>query len=315
MTPVAQMKHTSRGSFQTLDENNMTTRLLMTIAFACMCSSCSKADDQGAVSESKVKRTVAVPAFTKQHVTSSRRSHNAIARVAPSLVSDLYGRDLTYGSPVFIQIFKEEKELEMWIKKEDAFQLFRTYSIVAMSGHLGPKLREGDRQSPEGFYFVTPSRMNPNSRFHLSFNLGYPNRYDQAHKRTGSALMVHGNRVSIGCFAMTDPKIEEIYCLADAALRNGQKFFRVLASDNYIYQPTTITLTDSLADNLRSFRREDMSADYGSTGKEIMDGTSKMWNDRGGCDEGEYDAKNGVKIYSIRRTTLCPAPRAGLANT
>jgi murein L,D-transpeptidase YafK len=205
----------------------MTTRLLLTIALACMCSSCSKADDQGAAGESKAERTVAVPAFTKQHVKSSPRSRNAIARVAPSLVSDLDGRDLAYGSPVFIRIFKEEKELEVWIEKEDAFKLFRTYSIAAMSGHLGPKLREGDRQAPEGFYFVTPSRMNPNSRFHLSFNLGYPNTYDQAHRRTGSALMVHGNRVSIGCFAMTDPKIEEIYCLADAALRNGQKFFRV----------------------------------------------------------------------------------------
>jgi murein L,D-transpeptidase YafK len=69
--------------------------------------------------------------------------------------------------------------------------------------------------------------MNPNSRFHLSFNLGYPNAYDQAYKRTGSALMVHGGRVSIGCFAMTDKKIEEIYALADGALRNGQRFFRV----------------------------------------------------------------------------------------
>ena len=69
--------------------------------------------------------------------------------------------------------------------------------------------------------------MNPNSRFHLSFNLGYPNTYDRAMGRTGSALMVHGNEVSIGCFAMTDSKVEEIYALTDAALRNGQKFFRV----------------------------------------------------------------------------------------
>lgn len=205
----------------------MATRLLLAIVLAFTCSSCSKADNHGTADEGKADDTVAVPTFTKQHVSSNRRSLNAIARVAPSLIRDLESSDLAYGSPVFIRIFKEEKELEVWVKKEEAFKLFRTYSIVAMSGHLGPKLREGDRQAPEGFYFVTPSRMNPNSRFHLSFNLGYPNRYDRAHSRTGSALMVHGNQVSIGCFAMTDPKIEEIYALADAALRNGQKFFRI----------------------------------------------------------------------------------------
>jgi murein L,D-transpeptidase YafK len=96
-----------------------------------------------------------------------------------------------------------------------------------MSGTLGPKLAEGDGQAPEGFYFVTPDRMKPDSRYHLAFNLGFPNAYDTAHGRTGSFLMVHGNRVSIGCFAMTDPKIEEIYTLCAAALTHGQPFFRV----------------------------------------------------------------------------------------
>ena len=117
--------------------------------------------------------------------------------------------------------------MEFWLRKGKKYNLFRTYPIAAMSGQLGPKLLEGDRQAPEGFYYVSASRMNPNSRFHLSMNLGYPNRYDRVHGRTGSALMIHGGRASIGCFAMTDPKIEEIYAMADAALRNGQMFFRV----------------------------------------------------------------------------------------
>lgn len=64
--------------------------------------------------------------------------------------------------------------------------------------------------------------MNPLSRFHLSIDLGYPNAYDRANGRTGNALMVHGNCVSVGCYAMTDAGIEEIYALADAALRAGQ---------------------------------------------------------------------------------------------
>jgi len=113
------------------------------------------------------------------------------------------------------------------MEKDSRFHLFRTYPICTFSGELGPKIQEGDDQSPEGFYFVTPIQLNPLSQFHLSFNLGFPNRYDRAHGRTGSFLMVHGNCVSIGCYAMTDPAIEEIYSLADAAFRNGQAFFRV----------------------------------------------------------------------------------------
>ena len=170
---------------------------------------------------------VVVPVFNSQDVPSSQHSRLAVSRVAPSLVNALGSAGLEYGSPVFLRIFKEERELELWVGKGAAYKLFRTYPVAAMSGKLGPKLREGDRQAPEGFYFVSPSRMNPNSRFHLSFNLGYPNKYDRTWGRTGSALMVHGNEVSIGCFAMTDAKVEEIYALSDAALRNGQKFFRV----------------------------------------------------------------------------------------
>ena len=208
-------------------ENGMWTRLLLIIVFTLGCSSCSSDDEDNTARRRQQAKSVAVPVFNKQHVPSSRLSLSAIAAVAPSLIQDLTDKGLAYGAPIFIRIFKEEKELEVWLKRGQEFKLFRTYDIVAMSGDLGPKLREGDRQCPEGFYFVTPSGMNPNSRFHLSFNLGYPNAYDRVHKRTGSALMVHGNRVSIGCFAMTDEKIEEIYALADAALRNGQKFFRV----------------------------------------------------------------------------------------
>jgi murein L,D-transpeptidase YafK len=136
------------------------------------------------------------------------------------------------GNPMFIRIFKKEAELELWIRKEtpsgpQRFGLFATYPICALSGTLGPKIRKGDSQAPEGFYAVGPKQLNPGSRYHLAFNIGYPNSYDRAHGRTGSAIMVHGNCVSDGCFAMTDPAIEEIYGLAREALRRGQPFFRV----------------------------------------------------------------------------------------
>ena len=131
------------------------------------------------------------------------------------------------GDPVFIRIFKQSAELEIWIKVDEQYELLYTYEICRQSGYLGPKLKEGDKQGPEGFYYVTKRRLNPNSKFHLAFNIGYPNAYDRAHKRTGSALMIHGDCVSVGCFAMTDEKIEEIYELVEKGLENGQKIVRV----------------------------------------------------------------------------------------
>lgn len=165
----------------------------------------------------------------EDYADGKKRAQEVATRINDSLTTKLSSKSLSLGDPVFIRIFKQSRELELWIKPAsgDKFQLFETYPIVAMSGKLGPKLAEGDKQAPEGFYFVSKPRMNPQSRYHLAFNIGYPNTYDQAHKRTGSALMVHGNQVSIGCFAMTDEKIEEIYTICDAALNNDQTFFRV----------------------------------------------------------------------------------------
>ena len=157
------------------------------------------------------------------------RAELAARLVLPQLAPALRTRGLRAGDPVFIRIFKAERELELWIfhRKDRQFRLFKSYRIEGMSGNLGPKLAEGDRQAPEGFYFVNRGRMNPNSRYHLSFDLGYPNTFDRDHDRTGSYLMVHGSWVSAGCFAMTDYGIEEIYTLADAALSGGQRYFRV----------------------------------------------------------------------------------------
>ncbi len=163
-----------------------------------------------------------------QKIPSSPRSQKVIARVGPQLEQEFTDSNLVFGNPIFIRIFKQEKELETWVKQGNEFHLLKTYPVCTYGpGDLGPKTERGDYQAPEGFYYVTPNRLNPLSTFHLSFNLGYPNRYDQIHGRTGSALMVHGSCVSIGCYAMTDERIEEIYTIADAVLRNGQPFFRV----------------------------------------------------------------------------------------
>ena len=139
------------------------------------------------------------------------------------LMADLGRSGFTLGDPAFVRIFKREKRLEIWLQHSSGrFERFRSYEICNFSGGLGPKLAEGDHQAPEGFYRVGLKQLNPNSRHHLSFNLGFPNGYDQAHGRTGSALMVHGGCTSVGCYAMTDEKVDEIYAIVEAALLAGQ---------------------------------------------------------------------------------------------
>lgn len=135
------------------------------------------------------------------------------------------------NDPILIRIFKEESELEVWKRRDEdgRYALLKTYEICAWSGNLGPKNQEGDRQAPEGFYEVTPAQMNPNSSYHLSFDIGFPNAYDRSHGRTGSHLMVHGACSSAGCYAMEDPQIEEIYALAREAFRGGQREFQIQA--------------------------------------------------------------------------------------
>jgi murein L,D-transpeptidase YafK len=126
------------------------------------------------------------------------------------------------GAPMLIRIFKQTNEFEVWKQsKAGPFKLYKTYAICAWSGTLGPKIREGDRQAPEGFYNITPAQMNPNSNYYLSFNTGFPNKFDRAWGRTGANLMVHGDCSSAGCYSMTDESVAEIYALARETFNAG----------------------------------------------------------------------------------------------
>ncbi|WP_245423872.1 L,D-transpeptidase family protein [Methylovirgula sp. 4M-Z18] len=129
----------------------------------------------------------------------------------------------TLGAPVAIRIFKEEKQLELWTERDGRYSLYKSFPICQMSGGLGPKQKEADYQSPEGFYAVSASQLQPNSNYFKAFNIGYPNAVDRQNGRSGGLIMVHGNCVSIGCFAMTDKGIAEIYSFVEAAIRHGQK--------------------------------------------------------------------------------------------
>lgn len=153
-----------------------------------------------------------------------------LAPVPAALERRISSMDMELGSPIMLRIFKEEAKLEVWkATRGGRFERLKEYEICAWSGVLGPKLKEGDRQAPEGFYMVSPGLMNPNSNYHLSFNLGFPNAFDRSLGRTGSFLMVHGDCSSAGCYAVQNDQIQEIYALAREAFAGGQSAFQVQA--------------------------------------------------------------------------------------
>lgn len=165
---------------------------------------------------------------TPSIIETSDRWETVRQKVEPKMKSLLKMKGFDAGSPIFVRVFKESSELEIWVKgPAQRFYLFKTYDICKYSGSLGPKLKEGDHQAPEGIYHVDGHSLNPNSRYHLSFDLGFPNAYDQLMGRTGDFLMIHGDCESVGCYAMSDGVIEEIYYLAESALRSSQKLFWV----------------------------------------------------------------------------------------
>lgn len=149
---------------------------------------------------------------------------NKVEQPLPAkIVADMQAKNMPRNSPIMIRIFKEEGKLEIWKAKADnRFDLIKSYDICAWSGKLGPKVKEGDRQAPEGFYSLTPAHLNPNSKYYLAINTGFPNRYDAANGRTGSNLMIHGACSSSGCYSMTDEQVLEIYAFARDAFRGGQ---------------------------------------------------------------------------------------------
>jgi hypothetical protein len=154
----------------------------------------------------------------------------AKATLPPRVLSLLEQKKMPKRSPVLIRIFKEESELEVW--KQDTtgrFELLKVFPICRWSGDLGPKISEGDRQAPEGFYTITPGLMNPNSNYYLAINTGFPNAYDRANDRHGGFLMIHGDCSSRGCYAMTDEQIGEIYSLAHESFLGGQPSFQIQA--------------------------------------------------------------------------------------
>lgn len=196
------------------------------------------------------------------------------APIPAATLSLMAARGTTAAAPILIRSYKKESELEIWKRGKDGrFVHLKTYPICRWSGQLGPKLRTGDRQAPEGFYTVAPKQMNPNSAYHLSFDLGYPNAYDRARGASGSYLMVHGICSSAGCFAMTNGAVGEIYAIARDALAGGQTAFQF---QSYPFRMTAANVARHRTDpNIAFWRQLKEGSDrFEATGEEPAVGVS-----------------------------------------
>ncbi|HHD81225.1 MAG TPA: hypothetical protein ENK99_06525 [Campylobacterales bacterium] len=155
-----------------------------------------------------IERNITIIKKEEENLTSTQR-----------LKRDLADSDFViYPKKLTLIGLKHERRLEVWGKRDKEWRHIHDYDFTSFSGRLGPKLKEGDRQIPEGIYGI--SYLNPNSKFHLSMRINYPNKFDKEmakrEKRTnlGGDIMIHGSDVTIGCIPIGDDKIEELYYLA-----------------------------------------------------------------------------------------------------
>jgi murein L,D-transpeptidase YafK len=211
--------------------------------------------------------SVALVLTACQDHSSLTGSNRHLAPIPPATTALMASKGVSPSDPILMRAYKKESELEVWKRGRDGrYALLKTYPICRWSGQLGPKIREGDRQAPEGFYTVTPAQMNPNSSFYLSFDTGYPNAFDRAHGRTGSHLMVHGTCSSRGCFAMTDEVIAEVYAIAREAFAGGQRGFQF---QSYPFRMTAENLAKHRADpNMPFWQNLKEGSDYFEVFKE-----------------------------------------------
>jgi murein L,D-transpeptidase YafK len=211
----------------------------------------------------------------------------ASAPIPSNVLALMKEKNTDAHKPILIRAFKKEAEFEIWKQQADGqYTLLKTYPMCRWSGQLGPKIKEGDRQVPEGFYTITPGQMNPNSAYYLSFNVGYPNAYDRAHGYSGGSIMVHGACSSAGCFSMTDEQIAEIYAIAREAFGGGQRAIQL--------QSLPFRMN---ADNLAKHR---------------FDPNMKFWKDlKEGSDQFEVSKQETRVSICARRYVFGAAPADG----
>ena len=183
----------------------------------------------------------------------SYKVSDVFARMEDSVKKQFEAQHLTWPpEAMYVRSFKYDRQLEVWVKgnAKEPFKLFKTYKVCMQSGTMGPKRMEGDYQVPEGFYQI--NEFNPNSNYHLSLGLNYPNASDRILSdsiRPGNAIYIHGNCVSTGCIAIQDYPIEEVYTIASIVKLNGQDFIPVhIFPVNYSVKKSLDYLTESIKD-------------------------------------------------------------------
>jgi murein L,D-transpeptidase YafK len=185
-------------------------RSLMSIAFLFLCLSGFAQSDAD-----NFRRTQ----FSSSRVSDAWKKYN------DTLAWEFKKKNLQYPSKdIFLRVFKSQNEMELWARNNEAgeYKLVKTYRICALSGSLGPKRTRGDRQVPEGYYFI--DEFNPNSEYYLSLLLNYPNFSDRQRgvNDLGGDIYIHGGCVTIGCMPMTNEGIMEIYTVCLSARLNGE---------------------------------------------------------------------------------------------
>ena len=139
----------------------------------------------------------------------------------------LAGYKMDYPKEIILAAFKEERKLQVYSKDYNGIKLIKEYPFTAFSGQLGPKLKEGDKQIPEGIYKV--EYLNPNSSYYLSIKVSYPNAFDKSKteftniREMGGDIFIHGKSATIGCIPIGDEAIEEVFLLAHKAMNNDIK--------------------------------------------------------------------------------------------
>ena len=202
--------------------------------------------------------------------------------IPSSTLALMASKGMSSSDPILIRAYKKEAEMEVWKRdRSGRYALLKTLPICRWSGQLGPKVRQGDRQTPEGFYAVTPAQMNPNSAYYLSFDTGFPNAYDRAHGRSGASLMVHGTCSSAGCYAMTDEGIAELYAIAREAFAGGQRAFQFQA---YPFRMT--------AENMARYRADPNIAFW----RNLKEGSDRFEATR---EEPQVAVANGRYVFTV----------------
>ncbi|MBY6241368.1 L,D-transpeptidase family protein [Methylosinus sp. Sm6] len=188
-------------------------------------------------------------------------SQRSLQPIPPETLALMEQAGVAKESPTLIRSYKKESEFQIWKQRPDGRYVYlKTFPMCRWSGQLGPKVREGDRQAPEGFYSITPGQMNPNSAYYLSFNVGYPNAYDRALGHGGGSIMVHGACSSAGCFSMTDHQISEIYAILRTSFNNGQ---RAIQMQSYPFKMTAENLAKHRLDpNIEFWKQLENGSDH-----------------------------------------------------